>query len=224
MQCRWCRTFGKERRRSSSGLDASQLPLAGWPIPADRIHLQALCRAQNKHLRTTNCTESSFATVRYRTVRSKGCLSNKTALAMMFKPASPDRRGETHTTLRLRCDRVRSTAPYSGREPNIECVRSLKQDSPRSKSRPKVFDDCDAQRTSCNASNTNRSTHSLSSDRVLPRKDEGEWRQAARGVKYAKIRRLVRYNSCVSVCVDPKHFTCGRQQVQQQTETPITSS
>src|ERR1700758_701763 len=29
--------------------------------------------------------ESTFATVRHRTIRSKGCLSNKTALAMVFK-------------------------------------------------------------------------------------------------------------------------------------------
>ena len=40
-----------------------------------------------KHLRTTNIIESSFATVRHRTVRSKGRLSNKTALAMIFKLA-----------------------------------------------------------------------------------------------------------------------------------------
>jgi hypothetical protein len=40
-----------------------------------------------KHLRTTNVIESPFATVRHRTVRSKGCLSNKTALAMIFKLA-----------------------------------------------------------------------------------------------------------------------------------------
>ena len=40
-----------------------------------------------KHLRTTNVIESSFATVHHRTVRSKGCLSNKTALAMIFKLA-----------------------------------------------------------------------------------------------------------------------------------------
>jgi transposase-like protein len=40
-----------------------------------------------KHLRTTNVIESSFATVRHRTVRSKGCLSNRTALAMIFKLA-----------------------------------------------------------------------------------------------------------------------------------------
>ncbi|MGA9728075.1 MAG: transposase, partial [Methylocella sp.] len=40
-----------------------------------------------KHLRTTNPIESSFATVRHRTARFKGCLSNKTALAMIFKLA-----------------------------------------------------------------------------------------------------------------------------------------
>src|SRR5258706_3340872 len=40
-----------------------------------------------KHLRTTNVIESSFATVRHRTVRSKGCLSSRTALAMIFKLA-----------------------------------------------------------------------------------------------------------------------------------------
>ena len=38
-----------------------------------------------KHLRTTNPIESTFATVRHRTIRSKGWLSNKTALAMVFK-------------------------------------------------------------------------------------------------------------------------------------------
>jgi len=40
-----------------------------------------------KHLRTTNPIESTFATVRHRTTRSKGCLSNTTALAMTFKLA-----------------------------------------------------------------------------------------------------------------------------------------
>ena len=38
-----------------------------------------------KHLRTMKLIESTFATVRHRTVRSKGCLSNKAALAMVFK-------------------------------------------------------------------------------------------------------------------------------------------
>ena len=39
----------------------------------------------SKHLRTINPIESTFATVRHRIIRSKGCLSNKTALAMVFK-------------------------------------------------------------------------------------------------------------------------------------------
>ena len=38
-----------------------------------------------KHIRTTNPIESTFATVRLRTVKTKGCLSRKTALAMAFK-------------------------------------------------------------------------------------------------------------------------------------------
>ena len=38
-----------------------------------------------KHLRTSNPIESTVATVRHRTIRSKGCLSNKTALARVFK-------------------------------------------------------------------------------------------------------------------------------------------
>jgi transposase-like protein len=40
-----------------------------------------------QHLRTTNPIESAFATVRHRTIRARGCLSNKTALAMIFKLA-----------------------------------------------------------------------------------------------------------------------------------------
>lgn len=38
-----------------------------------------------KHIRTTNPIESVFATVRNRTRKTKGCLSRKTALAMVFK-------------------------------------------------------------------------------------------------------------------------------------------
>ena len=36
---------------------------------------------------SANPIESTFATVRHRTVRSKGCLSNRTAIAMVFKLA-----------------------------------------------------------------------------------------------------------------------------------------
>ena len=38
-----------------------------------------------KHVRSTNPIESTFATVRIRTTKTKGCLSRKTALAMVFK-------------------------------------------------------------------------------------------------------------------------------------------
>jgi putative transposase len=38
-----------------------------------------------KHLRTSNPIESTFATVPHRTIRSRGCLSHRTALAMVFK-------------------------------------------------------------------------------------------------------------------------------------------
>jgi putative transposase len=40
-----------------------------------------------KHVRTSNPIESTFATVRLRTERTKGCLSRQTALAMVFKLA-----------------------------------------------------------------------------------------------------------------------------------------
>jgi putative transposase len=38
-----------------------------------------------KHIRTTNPIESTCATVRHRTRKTKGCLSRKTGLAMAFK-------------------------------------------------------------------------------------------------------------------------------------------
>ena len=52
-----------------------QVLLAFYVFPAERW----------KHRRTTDPIESTFATVRHRTIRTKGCLSNKTALAMVFK-------------------------------------------------------------------------------------------------------------------------------------------
>jgi transposase-like protein len=38
-----------------------------------------------KHIRTTNPIESTFATVKHRTQRSKGCMSRETAFIMVFK-------------------------------------------------------------------------------------------------------------------------------------------
>src|SRR4051794_5503675 len=51
--------------------------LAFYTVPAEHW----------KHVRTTNPIESTFATVRLRTERTKGCLSRRTALAMVFKLA-----------------------------------------------------------------------------------------------------------------------------------------
>ena len=38
-----------------------------------------------QHLRTTNPIESTFATVRHRTYKAKGCFSQMTILTMVFK-------------------------------------------------------------------------------------------------------------------------------------------
>jgi len=38
-----------------------------------------------KHIRTSNPIENTFATVRHRTKKTKGCLGRKTALAMTFR-------------------------------------------------------------------------------------------------------------------------------------------
>lgn len=38
-----------------------------------------------KHIRTSNPIESTFATVRHRTTRAKGCLSHDTSMIMVFK-------------------------------------------------------------------------------------------------------------------------------------------
>jgi putative transposase len=49
-----------------------------------------------KHVRTTNPIESTFATVRLRTAKTKGCLSRRTALAMVFKLAKSAERHWRH--------------------------------------------------------------------------------------------------------------------------------
>ena len=60
-----------------------QVLLAFYDFPAEHW----------EHLRTTNPIESTFATVRLRTVKTKGCLSRATALTMTFKLAeSAERR------------------------------------------------------------------------------------------------------------------------------------
>jgi transposase-like protein len=71
-------TYGRKYEKAVECLikDRDRL-LAFYDFPAEHW----------RHLRTTNPIESAFATVRHRTTRSKGCLSNKTALTMIFKLA-----------------------------------------------------------------------------------------------------------------------------------------
>ena len=59
-----------------------QVLLAFYDFPAEHW----------KHVRSTNPIESTFATVRLRTERTKGCLSRQTALAMVFKLAKSAQR------------------------------------------------------------------------------------------------------------------------------------
>ncbi len=51
------------------------VPLTFYDFPAEHW----------KHIRTSNPIESTFATVRHRTKKTKGCLGRKTALAMTFR-------------------------------------------------------------------------------------------------------------------------------------------
>ncbi len=69
-------TYAVKYDKAAECLKKDQGPLlAFYDFPAEHW----------KHLRTSNPIESAFATVRHRTTRSKGCLSNRTALAMVFK-------------------------------------------------------------------------------------------------------------------------------------------
>ena len=75
---RFISKYGAKYDRATKCLtkDRQQL-LAFYDFPAEHW----------RHLRTTNPIESTFATVRLRTHKTKGCLSRKTALAMVYKIA-----------------------------------------------------------------------------------------------------------------------------------------
>jgi putative transposase len=77
-----------------------------------------------KHLRTTNPIESTFATVRHRTIRSKGCLSNKTALAMVFKLAEAAQKNWRRLRGHNQLPKVIQGVKF---EDGIEVVRPLAQ-------------------------------------------------------------------------------------------------
>lgn len=67
---------------------AARYPKTTETLKKDRESLLAFyeCPAEHwQHLRTTNAIESTFATVRHRTSRTRNCLSRATFLAMAFK-------------------------------------------------------------------------------------------------------------------------------------------
>jgi hypothetical protein len=76
----------EDRYRPTNSASHQRLPSAALLASYDFL------AEHRKHRRTTNIIESSFATVHPRTVHSKGCLSNKTALAMIFKRAEAAKR------------------------------------------------------------------------------------------------------------------------------------
>ena len=76
------------------------------------------------HLRTTNPIESTFATVRHRTIRSKGCLSNKTALAMVFKLVEAAQKSWRRLRGYNQLPKIVQGVKFSG---GIEVVRSQAQ-------------------------------------------------------------------------------------------------
>ena len=71
-----------------------------------------------KYLRTTTPIESTFATVRHRTVRSKGCPSNTAALAMVSKLVEGGETLEMACLSGLKSDRFGSRS-WSERSSNI---------------------------------------------------------------------------------------------------------
>jgi putative transposase len=77
-----------------------------------------------KHLRTSNVIESAFATVRHRTVRSKGCLSNKTTLAMIFKLAEATEKSWRRLNGHNRLPKLIRGVKFADR---VEVVRSQAQ-------------------------------------------------------------------------------------------------
>src|SRR5258705_2766762 len=113
--CTRPRTYSPSCRRASSRRPNARCRRSGWPKPrpppswrstpfiesyTPKYEKAADCLSKDrdtllafydfpaehwKHMRTANPIESTFATVRHRTIRSKGCLSNTTALAMVFK-------------------------------------------------------------------------------------------------------------------------------------------
>ncbi len=67
------------------------------------------------HLRTTNPIESTFATVRLRTARTRGCLSRETMLTMVFQLCrSAEKRWRRLQGYKLLADVIRNVKSIDG--------------------------------------------------------------------------------------------------------------
>ena len=70
------RTYGAKYPKAAACLEKDrEVLLTFYDFPA----------AHWVHIRTTNPVESTFATIRHRTDRAKGCVSRNTMLAMIYK-------------------------------------------------------------------------------------------------------------------------------------------
>jgi len=86
--------MGPDRRRAEIAFDLfiatyeGKYPKAAECLAQDRAALLAFYDFPAEHwghIRTTNPVQSTFATIRIRTNKTRGCLSRDTMLAMVFK-------------------------------------------------------------------------------------------------------------------------------------------
>ena len=80
--CEWARSYQYEKAAVLLDVDWDRM-IAYYAFPKEHW----------KHLRTTNPTESTFATIRLRHRRTKGNGTRRACLAMMFKLAQSAQRG-----------------------------------------------------------------------------------------------------------------------------------
>jgi putative transposase len=93
--------------------------LAFYDFPA--VHWQ--------HIRTTNPLESTFATVRLRTGKTRGCVSRKTILAMVFKLGqSAEKRWQRLRGFKLLGEVIRGVKFVNGERAKKEKKSELKED------------------------------------------------------------------------------------------------
>lgn len=93
--------------------------LAFYDFPA--VHWQ--------HIRTTNPVESTFATVRLRTGKTRGCVSRKTILAMVFKLGqSAEKRWQRLRGFKLLGEVIRGVKFVNGEKAKKEKKAKLKED------------------------------------------------------------------------------------------------